>query len=97
MKSSLWFGEVNYYVTSKKSYLTGRSQYVVHDGVKSDIYNVTFGVPQGSILGPLLFILNMNDICNVSELLFTILYADDTCVLLSGKDLTKLIMVINAN
>ena len=38
----------------------------------------------------------MNDICNVSELLFTILYADDTCVLLIGKDLTKLIMVINA-
>ena len=79
-----------------ESYLTDRSQYVVYDGIKSDIYNVTCGVPQGSILGPLLFILNMNDICNVSELLFTILYADDTCVLLSGKDLTKLIMVINA-
>ena len=81
-----WFG----------SYLTGRSQYVVYEGVKSDIYNVTCGVPQGSILGPLLFILNMNDICNVSELLFTILYADDTCVLLIGKDLTTLIMVLNA-
>ena len=79
-----------------ESYLTGRSQYVVYDGIKSDIYNVTCGVPQGSILGPLLFILNMNDICNVSEHLFTILYADDTCVLLSGKDLTELIMVINA-
>ena len=38
----------------------------------------------------------MNDICNVSELLFTILYADDTCVLLRSKDLTELIMVINA-
>ena len=37
----------------------------------------------------------MNDICNVSELLFTILYANDTCVLLSGKDLAKLITVIN--
>ena len=35
----------------------------------------------------------MNDICNVSELLFTILYADDTCVLLSGKDLTKFIQI----
>ena len=79
-----------------ESYLTGRSQYVVYDGIKSDLYNVTCGVPQGSILGPLLFILNMNDICNVFELLFTILYADDTCVLLSGKDLTELIMVINA-
>ena len=38
----------------------------------------------------------MNDICNVSELLFTILYADGTCVLLSGKDLAKLITLINA-
>ena len=78
-----------------ESYLTGRSKYVVYDGVKSDVYTVTCGVPQGSILGSLLFILNMNDICNASELLFTILYADDTCVL-SGKDLTKRIMVINA-
>ena len=38
----------------------------------------------------------MNDICNVSGLLFTILYADDTCVFLSGKDLAKLITIINA-
>ena len=38
----------------------------------------------------------MNAICNVSELLFTMLYADDVCVLLSGKDLAKLITVIHA-
>ena len=39
----------------------------------------------------------MNDICNVFELLFTILYTDEACVLLSGKDLAKLIItVINA-
>ena len=67
------------------------------DGIKSDIYNVTCGVPQDSVLGPLLFILNMNDICNVYELLFTMLYADDTCVLLGGEDLAKLITVINAD
>ena len=81
-----------------ESYLTGRSQCVVYERVKSDTYNVTCGVPQGSIIhvGPLLYILNMNEICNVPELLFTIVYADDTCVLLSGKDLAKLIMVINA-
>ena len=39
----------------------------------------------GSILGQLLFIITMNDIGNVSEFLYTILYADDTCVLLNGS------------
>ena len=38
----------------------------------------------------------MNDICNVSKLLFTILYADDTCVLLDSKNLNDLIIMLNA-
>ena len=53
--------------------------YVVFDEVQSEKHRVDCGVPQGSILGPLLFILNMKDMCNVSKLIFTILYADDTC------------------
>ena len=51
-----------------ESYLTVRSQYVIYDGVKSEISLVQCGVPQGSILGPLLFIISMNDICNVQIL-----------------------------
>ena len=78
-----------------ESYLTGRTQYVAFNGTNSDTHYVKCGVPQGSILGPLLFILYMNDICSVSKLLFTLLYADDTCVLLSGKDLNDLIAVLN--
>ena len=84
-----------------KSYLTGRSQYVVCDGVKFDTYNVTCGVPQGSSLGSLLFILNTNDIHTIPSATFLNLYlhdciADETCVLLSGKDLAQLITVIKA-
>ena len=78
-----------------ESYLTDRSQYVIYDGVKSEISLVQCGVPQGSILGPLLFIISMNDICNVSDLMFAIMYADDTCFLINGTDLNKLIKQLN--
>ena len=78
-----------------ESYLTGRTQYVVFDGKESEVRTVQCGVPQGSILGPLLFILNMNDICNVSDLFFAIMYADDTSLLVTGNDLQSLIASLN--
>ena len=56
---------------------------------------IKHGVSQGSILGPLLFIIYMNDISNVSNFLFTILYADDTCVALDGKSLENLVTLMN--
>ena len=55
------------------SYSTGRTQYVVFDGNKSDILKINCCVPQGSILGPLLFLIYINDICNVSDILYKIL------------------------
>ena len=61
-----------------KSYLTKRTQYVEYDGVASSVREIKTGVPQGSILGPLLFIIYMNDIYTVSNKLDFILYADDT-------------------
>ena len=63
--------------------------------MQSTTLPINCGVPQGSILGPLLFIITMNDIGNVSEFLYTILYADDTCVLLNGKDYLSLIASLN--
>ena len=53
-----------------ESYLTDRSQYVVFDGKVSATPGIKSGVPQGSMLGPLIFITSVNDICNVSPLFF---------------------------
>ena len=77
------------------SYLTNRSQFVSYNGRHSAIQSITCGVSQASILGRLLFIIYMNYIYNVSELLFTVLYADDTCVVIHGKDLLSIITTLN--
>ena len=69
-----------------QSYLSNRSQRVTYDGVKSSLGFIKCGVPQGSILGPLLFLLYINDLSSVCKHAFPILFADDTNLFLSGKD-----------
>ena len=72
-----------------RSYLTGRKQYTSIRGVNSSMKDIQCWVPQGSILGPLLFILLINDLPNASSF-FKILYADDTTLEMSGSNLVDL-------
>lgn len=65
------------------------------NNVNSDMEEIVYGVPQGSILGPMLFTLFINDIVNSSPLLYLILFADDTNLLLSGDNYNDLTVVLN--
>ena len=65
-----------------QSYLSNRKQFVTVNGIESKNLNVKCRVPQGSILGPILFILYINDICNCSKIMNFILFADDTNVVI---------------
>ena len=82
-----------------RSYLSGRSQYVRIDSEVSDLKNIAYGVPQGSILGPALFNIYLNDLPTIPHLGSLDSYVDDSklYVSFSVKDVNTIIQQINEN
>jgi hypothetical protein len=77
-----------------QSYLSNRSQFVAIEDSVSDLLFILFGVPQGSILGPLLFLIYINDLALCSRLL-SLLFADDTALAAEDDDVNRLVQFVN--
>ena len=77
------------------SYLTNRKQFVTYNGVQSSMKTMKCGVPQGSILGLLLFLVYVNDLAKVCKKTSPFLFADDTNLFKSGTDLVQIIRETN--
>ena len=70
----------------KKNYLSNRKQHTLANGVLSDYLLITQGVPQGSILGPLLYIIYANDISKIFQKCKSVFYADDKVLFIQGTN-----------
>lgn len=78
-----------------KNYLSNRKQFVSFNNSSSNVLSISCGVPQGSILGPLLFLLYINDMTSVSKILFPLIFADDTTLTITGTHLDSTIITAN--
>lgn len=77
-----------------ENYLTNRKQCVNINGVLWELINIDLGVPQGSTLGPILFLIFINDLPGASKLI-TKLFADDTCLVFSANSVAELQHIAN--
>ena len=78
-----------------ESYLNDRKQFVQLGSTKSSLGCISCGVPQGSILGPLLFLIYVNDMSRAISTGMIRLFADDTCIIYKGKDIKSIAKVVN--
>ena len=92
MDHAILLGKLKLYGVSSQSlnwfqsYLSDRKQQTFIDGVQSDFCNITCGIPQGSILGPLLFTIYINDLPSCNLFSKPRMYADDTTLTTSAED-----------
>ena len=86
LKKLDWYGIRGKALDWFRSYLTDRTQYVKYNNPKSSIKTLPCGVPQGSVLGPLLFIIYTNYLPNCLIVTKAILFADDTTIFLSSQN-----------
>ena len=80
-----------------ESYLSNRRQFIIYSDKQTNIETITCGVPQSSILGPLLLLIFVNDLHKVAKFLDPIMFADDTNLFYSHKNIKTLFQSLTVN